>query len=244
MEYILYIWIMSIYLKYIITLLICVSSNRVMPQSEVASLQQYDRFIGRENCALYNGKIYTNQFLFYENSHIYYAANRFVRGSVFYGGQVYFGHFKYDILNDALITQYSDKNRTVNVILNAGSISKFVIEDKVFTKIPHSISLHSIYANGFFEEVYKGEHIMLYIKHTKKKVKKILDKTVKYKLSEKSVFIIKYKDNFHSISKKKHLFKLFPNLKAEIGAYLGKNEELNKETLYNLVSKIAVLLEE
>lgn len=198
----------------------------------------YDNYIGVENTEIYNGASFIQQFRTLDKSHMFFETPEFLKGLIEYKNQPYQAKIKYDIVNDLVVVKYIDSLKSFPLSLNASLVDRFTMAENKFVRLKANKELSFVYKNGFFEEVYKGENFVFYIKHQKQIKKNTSRSKVFYFFVENKTFILKYKNHFYEIKNKRDIAKVVPHLKKEINDFFGHLRSVNAFSLTRLFSKL------
>ncbi len=199
--------------------------------------QTYDNLVGKDNTSLYNGTEFTDLFLNTDGTYRYFNAYDYTKGTLNYNGEYYVNVLlKYDLLEDKLLTQSDDNLSVFNVNLIPDFVDAFSIYEHKFVRLT-DVDLN-IALNGFFEEVYLGDTLNLYIKHTKKKKDIAKNSGIQYKFSNHNYFIVKFNGNYSIVDSSKDLRKLLPDKADEINAFYKTHKALNKSNPEVFMAKL------
>ena len=190
--------------------------------------EAYDNIVSLENTGLYNGTEFKDLYLYTDGSYRYFELFNFTEGSIVYNKQYYSKvFFKYDLLEDLVITSSDDNLSIFSVKLIPENISSFSIYGHDFVRLPDT-NLSEV-GNGFFEEAYQGDSFSLYIKHRKRMKDKIVNNVVQYRFTENNFYVFQYKNEYHSIFSIKDLKKNFPEYKEQINTFYKIHKQLYKK---------------
>lgn len=195
---------------------------------------EFDKIIGNQNRAVFNGVLHQNIFLPSKGFHIFYINNNFNQGTIIFNNQPYQLPLKYDILNDEIIINHINKNTFVPINVTAAYITEFDIFSSHFVKLNFSKDIEEHYKNGFFELKFKSNLTSLYIKHIKVKYKDLSKQSVRYKFRHKSIYIVYKNGKYYQISTKKDLKVLFKDKKKMFKQYFSKEKLNTKSIIYFL----------
>tara|TARA_R110002073_G_scaffold108336_1_gene243299 strand:+ start:5661 stop:6437 length:777 start_codon:yes stop_codon:yes gene_type:complete len=249
----------SAYLK--LTLFLFLQLNTSIFYSQTNSdLKDYytwfDSVIGEGNTDLYNGTIYREQYRTEKGNHKFFLSNDYRIGDLVYNNQSYYNvYMKYDIYEDELIVKLPNQSSHLFIKLVKEKINEFSIKDSGvnLTLNNHQFITNSSFKENnkktslsFYEVVTKTSSITLLKKNRKKRSDYIANSTSYSKFSENSHFAILYENNYHKISSKKNLTRLFPNFKKDISAFYRTERNLyksNKEAFFsNLIENITTFI--
>ena len=188
--------------------------------------ETFDKIIGLNNTGLFNGTEFTDPFLNTDGSFRYLNGFDYTKGSVIYADQYYANvSLKYDVLEDNLLVRSDDNLSVFNVKLIPGFISEFTIYNKHFVRLPETNL--NLSGNGFFEKVYLGNDLSLYIKRTKKKKDSPLKSGIQYRFTDTDFYVLKSKGTYYLVSSSKHFEKILPEKEEQI-----RNFHKSYKTLY------------
>ncbi|TXE06244.1 hypothetical protein FUA26_14825 [Seonamhaeicola algicola] len=209
---------------------ICISQN-TNQNSKFYAL--FDAYVQTENLEVYNGKEFLDEhpelIRTSKTNNKFFGVYDFLKGTVTYNHQPYFDiELKYNLVDDLVLVKYI--NEKVNLLsLNSSLLSNFSVLGKTFVKLPKSNAIaSSVYANGFFEEQYKGTHFSFYVKHQKEVIEEHLDGRIVYSFRRYENYIVGNNSNYYHIATKKQALKSFPAKEKEIKQFFKKNKILRK----------------
>ncbi|WP_431243875.1 hypothetical protein ACQ9BO_05060 [Flavobacterium sp. P21] len=128
----------------------------------------FDKTIGNENLAIYNGPRYVNQYRSLDNTHCYFLSGNYSSGILDYQNQTYNNvDLKYDIHNDILVLKPIGKFDYLGINTIKQNVASFKIYDKKFININYNNPSCPVFMNGYYQEILFSEAIALYIKHHK-----------------------------------------------------------------------------
>lgn len=204
--------------------------------------ETYDAIVSLDNTGLYNGTEFTDLFLNTDGTYRYYNGFDYSKGSVIYNGQYYVNVLlKYDLLEDNLLTRSDDNLSIFNVKLIPEFVESFSIYNRKFVRLAQTNL--GIASNGFFEEVYLGNDLNLYIKHGKKKKDKALKSGIQYKFSENNFYVLKSNGIYSVISSAKDLEKILPEKEDEIRQFYKSYKTLYKSNPDSFMTKLVKYLD-
>lgn len=187
-------------------------------KESIAYYNVFDKVISIENTSLYQGEIYTQKYRTITGKTQFYISNKFLKGSVVYDGQPYYGlDLKYDVFEDQLLLQLNSitsKDKTLELVWDY--IDNFEIIGHRFVKLlPDNIPNLNYY--GFYEKSLSGPYYSMYTKFRKKNIKK-KDRDAVYHefIKSKSEYVLQYKNEYHLVNSRKEIVVLFPQFKKEI----------------------------
>lgn len=161
------------------------------------------------------------------------------QGSVTFEGHHYpILNINYHIVKDLLLIWNWDMpiKGTPSLLVDQVKIDSFSIHNETFISNQHAkVTTNDDY--GFYRKVMQGNQVSCYAKETKTGQ---LEGVI-YKYEEKRQYYIKYKENTYDYKRKSSLYKLFPEHKKVIKAYLRANyspvrkgEPILKNVLHHL----------
>lgn len=226
------------YLFFLISTLLIFKVHGQVENSNVPYYKIYDDFVGIENSELNNGTSFLQQFRSLDRSHTFFGVNEFIDGRLVYNDQVYKTKLKYDIVEDLVIIKYIESSNIFSLNLNSKLISSFSIAGSQFVRLPENQGLSSLYENGFFEELYKGNLFSAYVKH-KKKTKKNTEKgAIHYYFKDGNTYLFLYENTYYEINSKKDIYKVVPHLKKQILNHFSRHPKINSESLALLFKQL------
>lgn len=214
-------------------LVVCFSFfiNTLFSQENKQELVWFDNFVSQQNLPINQGVKYSKKYKTFKGNHHFLFANKFQKGNLKYNNQMYYNvSMKYDTYHDNLILKINSKSEDFSVILNKELISYFEINNKKFDNI------NSL---GFYEILYKTDHITLVRKFSSKKkdIKKSLFLYSKFTLEE-TLLLLK-NNTFYTVKNRKHFHKIFPNKKNLVNDFFKMNKEKQSATfIINLIKKL------
>jgi len=159
----------------------------------------FDSKTGKENLAINNGKLLLNYDRVINNNDRFYFSE-YISGTVIYDNQTYNNiTLNYDIYNDDLIIKPNGNN------------------DKT-----------SDFIGGYYEEGIVGNQLGFYIKHVKTRTERINSDGPYDDFTEKSHYVLNYKNDFYKINSKKNIIDIFPEYKKLINEYYSTNDYMIK----------------
>lgn len=210
--------------------------------SKAKIFETYDHIVGLENTGLYNGTSFTDFFLNTDGTYRYFVQYDYTRGSVKYNNQFYSNvNLKYDIFEDNLLTSSSDNLSVFNVELLPEFVESFSIFGHDFVRLTDTHLNRS--GNGYFEKVYVGANLDLYIKHAKKKRDKALNTGVQYRFSENNYYLLKHNGNYFSILSIRDMRKIMPEKAKMIRDFRKSYKSLYKADPDTFMTKLVTFLD-
>lgn len=205
--------------------------------------ETYDSIVGLENTGFYNGTEFIDLFLNTDGTYRYFKGFNYTKGSVTYNGQYYVNVLlKYDLLEDNLLTRSDDNLSVFNVKLIPEFVDSFTIYNRSFVLLDNTNL--NLSGNGFFEEVYIGKTLNLYIKHSKKKKDKALKTGIQYKFSEDNLYVLKSNETYFKVSSIKDLRKALPEKEDEIKEFYRSQRALYKSNPDSFMIRLMKFLDE
>lgn len=198
----------------------------------------YDNYIGQENNEINNGRHYTQKYRTIDSTHVFLGKYTSYEGLVFYKGQKYYTNLWYDIVNDLIIVKYINESTAFSLSLSPELVESVEFDNRRFVILPKKDIFLSFHANGLYEEVLLGTNFNLYIKHSKS-IEEIYKKDVfSYLIVKKNTFILKYKDNYYKIKKRKDLLRALPQFAGDIRSRTKNKKGISKELLLKLINQL------
>lgn len=189
--------------------------------------ENYDILVGRDNTALYNGTEFTDLFLNTNGTYRYFKGFDYVKGSVTYNGQYYVNvNLNYDLLEDNLLARSDDNLSIFNIKLIPEFVESFSIYNLNFVRL-NDTNL-GISGNGYFEEIYIGNDLKLYIKHSKRKKDKAKKEGVEYNFISDTVLILKNSEKYILVRSVNDVIKILPKKEDQIRQFYKTYKSLYK----------------
>ncbi|KIC00901.1 hypothetical protein OA88_16965 [Flavobacterium sp. JRM] len=211
----------------------------------------FDKAIGKENLAIYNGSRHVNYYRTIDNSHSYYFTNNFSIGNLNYEGQNYNNlDLKYDINNDVLVLKATGEFDYLGINVIKEKTASFSINNKNFINVNYNNPTCPDYMTGYYQEIVYSLGDILYIKHHKnrrkiidnKRISDVANQNTFDEFIEKNDFILKHKGNYYKISSKSDIIKIFPESKSKIKNYYNNYSQLEESDkkifIENLIKEI------
>lgn len=186
-------------------------------------LNYFDKNIGEEVLNVNNGPAHTDPYNLYKDNHNYFGFNKYDLVIVFFDKQLYENvPLKYDIYKDQLVKSF-EKSDSEAITIISQKVDYFIISNKRFVNIANKYNDQKE-VSGFLEEIYVGNKIATYIKHSKTAKDFIVESKLYTKFEESTDYKIFYKSKFSSINSQKQTILLFPEFKTEIKDFYLKNK--------------------
>jgi hypothetical protein len=243
-------------LSLLLLLALTLNTSLYSQTSKETSINEFfDKTVGKENLAIYNGSRHVNYYRTLDNSHSYYFSPKFSTGELTYEGQIYYNvDLKYDVNNDVLVLKPIGDYDYMGINVIKEKTASFNINNKRFININYNNPTCPGYMNGYYQEITFSKNNILYIKHHKNRSKVIdthiisegVNQNTSDVFKEKNEFVLKYKDTYYKIGSKTDIIKIFPEHKSKIKNYYNHNIQLeesdNKIFIENLIKEINDLL--
>ncbi|OUL61893.1 hypothetical protein B8T70_12825 [Flavobacterium sp. AJR] len=232
---------------------VIISINALHSQTnkETSIHNLFDKAIGKENLAIYNGSRHVNYYRTIDNSHSYYFSNNFSIGNLNYEGQDYNNlDLKYDVNNDVLVLKATGEFDYLGINVIKEKTASFSINNKNFINVNYNNPTCPDYMNGYYQEIIYSPDDVLYIKHHKnrgkiidnKRISDVANQNTFDEFIEKNDFILKHKGNYYKISSKSDIIKIFPESKSKIKNYYNNYSQLEESDkkifIENLIKEI------
>lgn len=200
----------------------------VWSQESTAISERYnwlDAQVGPENTALFNGYLDTGDGFFeknksYKNTHRYYDAFDFFKGSITYNGEPYFElQIKYDLFNDQLLLNL-EKSQGMFIPIQPikKQVEGFNIDAHQFINL-QKYAVNNADIMGFAEVLFNSTSLVLLKKHKKARQSIVAEDRLLYNYRSTNFNFIFYQGRFHVVNKRKDFIKVFPEFKREIRSY-------------------------
>jgi len=206
----------------------------------------FDETIKKENLTISNGKLFVNSFKTTETDQFY--ANKYTSETILYNNEKYSNvNLKYDIFRDILIFKPYGESENFGIELIAEHVNSFTLKNKTFINLS-IITKDSIdFAKGYFEENFKSEKLIFYIKHKKETKEFINNQRIFNSFLNYNKYLLLFKNNYYEIKTTKDLIKIFPSLKKDIKQFSNENSSLlrtDKDAFFEkLIKKISTLIQ-
>lgn len=224
---------------------VIVNINLLYSQSDDTAVKGYyqwfDKAVGLENSGLYNGVVYIEKHRMRDKKQKFFDTTEFLKGTIDYDGQLYFDvPMKYDVNEDQVLIRL---NRVL--LLKKSKIKSFSINGHQFEKLEQP-EAGKLPINGFFEVLFEKESFKLIKKHKKEVREKYGDKLVFHEFVDKNEYFLFYQNQYHGISSRGDVVKVFPDFAAKIKKQFPKSRrKLNQEEyLFALLNGVHLMFEE
>lgn len=187
----------------------------------------FDKLVGLQNTSLYQGRLYTENYRTINELKQFFKTTEFLQGDIWYKGQPYFNQLlKYDVYKDELLLKLEGNGNTLK--LSKKDIDSFRIEKHQFINIKPTVERPF----GFYEVLLQDDIFELYAKHSKNIIVRKDKKTVYYEFKEtKTKYLLLYRGEYHDLSSKKDMTRVFPNHKKYINKlYRGVKKTNSKDS--------------
>jgi len=197
-------------------------------QNNTSLYDWFDSKTGKENLAINNGKLLLNyDRVINKNDRFYFS--EYVSGSVIYDNQTYNNiTFNYDIYKDDLIIKPNGDNDKSPIVLVKDKVGSFSFDQKKYVNLNYLQTKISDFISGYYEEGVVSNLLGFYIKHAKTRTERINSDGIYDDFTEKSYYVLNYKNEFYKISSKKSIVAIFPEYKTLINEYYSTNDYMIK----------------
>ncbi|CDF79324.1 conserved hypothetical protein, partial [Formosa agariphila KMM 3901] len=215
-------------------------SSFVFAQTDFSTESYYKTYDTlSQNINLINGKEYLDTYRsLKKENHKFYNSDIFLKGSIVYSEQPYYGvEFKYDILNDLIIVELINE-KVSYVSLNSELVAEFTLAGDKFIHLPNHEVLERYYRNGYFKESFKGTNYTLFTKYIKDKNEVIDQLKVYYTFNSKENYFLQKDDTYYQINNIKDLTSIFNSQKKLIQSFYKENKNLyriNREQFFKTI---------
>ncbi len=217
--------------KYLVVLMLPLLSFSQDKNAESSYYNWFDNVLGIEHTGLYNGKQYVDLDInrIYDDKNAFFLSDKVMIGSVTYDGQTFYNQeMKYNLETDILLVTLKSSSSASIIQLINDKIDEFLIEGFRFIKIV-DVFQDNTAINGFYEVLEEGASYALYKKHKKNRQKKIQAGTlVSYKFLSDNSYMLFVNENYHKITSKSEILKMYPEYKKEIKEYYNAYKALKK----------------
>nr|WP_299173566.1 hypothetical protein [uncultured Allomuricauda sp.] len=220
--------------------------SQEVQKGEEEYYEWFDKAMGIENTALYNGIGYVEKYKVINNYHKFYKTTDFLKGSIVYDGHHYFGlEMKYDLDEDLVLLNLKKGLRIVLLQLIKSKVDSFIIDGHKFINIRDSLP-NNPGISGFYEVLLENQHLKLFEKHKKKRFQKAGNNSVYYEFKSRNVMFLFYNQQYYPLRNRKELVKVFPEYKKEIEGLSKKKfpKSNTRDYLITLSNRISGLLAE
>ncbi len=188
----------------------------------------FDEKIGVENLGLYDGSIYTDNFVIVSEKHQFFNSSDLSLGTVTYNGQTYYDQqIKYDLYLDQLLITPKNKTSALLVLLESSRIDRFSIEGRHFIRVDMYLK-ESSKPSGFCEIIAKNNASMLVRKYRKTLRDRAGSKSVYQEFVQLTNFYLLMNDTSYSVNSKGEWISVFPKKKKAIKEFYKKHNTLKK----------------
>lgn len=215
-------------MKFIQFSVLILSFQGAIAQSNLSSYyNKFDERVGSFTNDLNTGKLFEDIYRTKSNTDFrYFTSYEAKQGKVNYKNQEFYKcDLKYDLYEDNLLLENFDPTNPYFIILEKTLVESFSILDHHFVRLPAKASNLSFYRNGYFESIGNFDEFSLYIKHIKLK-KQQIGSTVYYSYNNKEFIVLKYADNFYSITSKASIINILPERKKEVNKFYKNYKKL------------------
>ena len=211
-------------------------------QEQSAYLSWFDKQVGLENTALYEGIVYREMYRTINDKVKFYRTAQWLNGSVVYSGQLFTNlELKYDVFEDRLLIKKLDRLGGGPMLLFKDKVTSFTIDGTEFVNISDP-KIDRLF-NGYCELLWSNQ-VRLLAKHRKKDfVRK--DRSASYHefIDRNKEYMLEIGNNHFPINKKRDLQQLFPDLKKEIDSFFQKNKRLRSRDIDAFMISLVQALE-
>ncbi|MDT0690965.1 hypothetical protein RM549_14305 [Salegentibacter sp. F188] len=194
-------------------------------QAEEEYLQAYDRAIGLENTALFNGVEYVEEYRTINNKHQFFFSRDFILGDVLYDAEVFYNvALKFDIFNNRLIAELESDNTKTVLQLITDKVGWFKLGGKKFINVGTNET-----TSGFLELIAGDETSGIFKKYVLNPSEKRDKQVMYYEFNpRKSRFFYSEGDGFYPVDSRRDLINIFPEEKKAISEFYKSNKSYLK----------------
>lgn len=193
----------------------------VYTQLTAENQQYYDWFdeeTGKANSQIFRGTAYAEHYRTINEKHKFLNSSNFLKGSVVYEGQPYFGlQLKYDLYDDALLLK-TENDRGSVLVFNKDKIDSFIIDSRNFTNSNQNRH-ESTEITGFYEVLLESDFFTFLKKNKKGIQKNVGNGLVYFEFKSNNENFIFYNSTYHPLNKKRDFVRIFPEFKKIINSY-------------------------
>ena len=216
-------------------------------QNSVDSLYLwFDTKIGMINTGLYRSREFVEEYLVINDKHRFFDSPNYLSGTIWCQGQPFHQVLlKYDLYQEQVIVSPRNISNVPPILLEHHKIDSFSVQSRKFIKmgVPEG---QSNMESGFFELLKGTPHYTLFKKHRKTDVRKMDRNRPYHEFKDKSQYVIKYGNVYHSVKSRKDVLDVFPVSKSVQRRLQGKNTAriLTDDLVLVLLGEISLVLEE
>lgn len=185
------------------------------------AVKAYDLAIAR-NSFLYTGRVYNTKYGSIKN-HPYFLDDYWEEGKIVYQGQPFDSvYMMYEIYSDlVLIEGFTTKGALTIIKLHSPDVSAFSLHGHHFVRLNEDTLQN--FREGFYDQLYDGQHVQLYCKRIKAIVKNNDVNTVAESFFQKDKYYIRKEGQYFQVKKKKSVLKVLHDHKKELRAFANNN---------------------
>ncbi len=216
-------------------------------QNSVDSLYLwFDTKIGMINSGLYKSREFVEEYLVINDEHRFFDSPNYLSGTIWYQGRPFHQVLlKYDLYEEHVIVSPRNVSNVSPILLEHQKIDSFSVQNRKFIKIA-VLEGQSNMEGGFFELLKDTPHYTLFKKHRKTDVRKMDRNRPYYEFKDRSQYVIKYGNAYHSVKSRKDVLDVFPVSRLVRRRLLGKNTAriLTDDSILILLGEIGLVLEQ
>ena len=207
--------------------LACLILPLCMSGQDAATYSWFDETVGISNTGLFNGVEYREQHRTLNENHKFFLTNDFIAGTLIYNGQPYFFQpLKYNVYDEVLLINAQDGLQESLFQLINEKIDGFEIAGHQFINVKPGVNQR---VQGFYEVLLENEQVQVLKKHSRY-MNELRDRRFLYYefKPENNDYELKYNDEYHEISSRRDVIKIFPELKTEIREIYSSERAVRK----------------
>jgi hypothetical protein len=188
------------------------------------AINLYDRRLG-QNSFVYNGRIYNEKFTG-TRGHPYFSDDYWITGRITFQDMVFDSlELIYEIYHDQLLlSSFNNHGRLAPIILNSRDIKNFELHGHTFVFLEYD-SVSNL-REGFYDEVYSGPDLKIYIKRKKEISTKTFGTDMWTEFSETNIYYLKKENTYYLVRNRKSAINAFKEYKKELITFI-KNRNLD-----------------
>ena len=223
-------------------ILVCLFLSQSLTAQEAKTYFWFDEAVGVTNTNLYNGVQYVEQHRNINENHKFFLSRDFISGTLYYDGQPYFSQLlKYNVFDEVLIV--NSKESLFQLINN--KVDGFEMGGHRFINVKTGSNSR---VQGFYEVLFENEQILVLKEHSRYMNELKDRKFVHYEFKpQNNDYEIKYKNEYHEISSRRDVMKIFSAYKKEIRDIYSSERALRKsnpdEFMIRLFKEISLLIQ-
>ncbi|WP_421824007.1 hypothetical protein [Flagellimonas oceanensis] len=226
------------YLRRLVFAILSTISLAAQQPSDTEIYKKFDEIVGIQNTRLYQGVAFREKYRTINEKTQYFASPRFLKGSIRYAGQDYYGlDMKYDVYDDRILIKLVASVGGATLEAIPDWVDRFSIDGNRFRNI-RQVDTKEINQYGFYKVSMEGEHLTLYTKYIKRRLSRMDREFIYYEFGQgKNSYVLHFNNRYLDIGSKKEFITLFPEYKKQIRKFYGQyRKRKNSDTEGFLIS--------